>query len=416
MPAAAERQGTPSPSAGGSKAFAAIFGSKSPTTDAKEPERKPRKLQKKRIPGSANQSAQSSQHSLNDSATNTDRDSFMPSSTTGASTLSSPPLSAQTQLTPTQQQQSFLHPASSAESTPLKPPPNVGLKADPPMSPANSYRSHSEFTEGELDDVQPLDDPTVLPGQRGFGEMQPAEEKKKPFWKRKKGESMSYGAGSYFNPEAERSRVSVTSGDGRKSMTMDRNVGSMSDPDSYNDSKDKSHSSWIGRKLAERAEKKEEQRRAKSPPPPLFEQGQSRAGGASIQSLSAATAEGGQRSPSIPIPVRNGRSVDIRRNERPRSFDAGHEQLSVIASNPSKKSMDVGSRERKSLLQLGEEHVAAQRNADAINAQRTVDATAAATAALSPLPAPTVLKDSGASSAAAAAFASASAAGKGGNH
>jgi hypothetical protein len=423
-----ERQDTPSPGAAGSKTFAAIFRSKSPPSDAREPERKPRKLQKKRIPGSSNPSAQSSQHSLNDNTTNTDRDSLAQTSMTGASTLSSPPLSSQAQLTPTQQQQTFLHPASSAESTPLKPPPNIGLKADPPMSPANSYRSHSEFTEGELDDVQPLDDTTVLPGQRGFGEMEPADGKRKRFWERKKGESVSYGAGNSFNAEAERSRVSVTSGEGRKSLTMDRAVGSMSDPDSFNerDSKDKSHSSWIGRKLAERAEKKEERdrlreetrdekRRAKSPPPPLVEQGQTRAGGASMQSLTAAAADGGQRSPSIPIPIRNGKSIDIRRerDDRPRSFDAGHEQLSVIASNPSKKSMDLGSRERKSLLELGEEHVAAQRNVDATAAQRNADATAAATAALSPPPAVTVQKDLGASSAAAAAFASASAAGKG---
>jgi hypothetical protein len=327
-----------------------------------------------------------------------------------------------------QQQQTFLHPASSsADSTPLKPPPNVGLKADPPMSPANSYRSHSEFTEGELDDVQPLDDPTVLPGQRGFGEMEPTDGKKKPFWKRRKGESVSYSASNSY-PEAERSRVSVTSGDGRKSLAMDRALGSMSDPESFNDSKDKSHSSWIGRKLAERAEKKEERdrireetrddkRRAKSPPPPLFEQNLARAGGASMQSLTAATADGGQRSPSIPIPARSGKSIDIRRerHDRPRSFDVGNDQLSVIVSNPSKKSMDVGSRERKSLLELGEEHVAAQRNADAIVAQRNVDATAAATAALSHRTAATVQKDLGASSAAAAAFASASAAGKGDN-
>jgi hypothetical protein len=411
-----ELQGTPSPGTAGSKTFAAIFG-KSLPLDNREPERKPRKLQKKRIPGSSNPSAQSSQHSLNDNATNTDRESLVPTSMAVNSNLASPPLSAQTHLISSQHQQTFLHPTSSAESTPLKPPPNIGLKADPPMSPANSYRSHSEFTEGELDDVQPLDDTTVLPGHRGFGEMEPVDGKRKRFWERKKGESISYGASNSFNPEAERSRVSVTSGDGRKSLTMDRTVGSMSDPDSFNDSKDKSHSSWIGRKLAERAEKKEERdrhreetrddrRRTKSPPPPpLADQSQSRTGGPTMQSLTAAAADGGQPSPGIPIPVRRGKSIDVRRerDDRPRSFDAGHEQLSVIASNSSKKGLDTGSRERKSLLELGEEHVAAQRNADA---------TAAAAAALSPLPGAAVQKDFGASSAAAAAFASASAASK----
>lgn len=419
-----ERQDrTPSPGAGGPKTFAAIFGGKSPPSDAKDPERKPRKLQKKRIPGSANPSAQSSQHSLNDSTTNTDRDSLMPVPTTGTSTLSSPPLNALDHLTPTQQQHNFLHSTSSVDSTPLQPPPNVGLKADPPMSPANSYRSHSEFTEGELDDVPALDDPvaTVLPGQSGFGEMEPADGKKKPFWKRKKGESMSYGQGQLFNPEAERSRVSVASGDGRKSLNMDRALGSMSDPESFNESKDGSHSSWLGRKLAERAEKKEQRDRmreenrgrAKSPPPPLYQQGQTRAGGVSMQSLAAATSEGGQRSPSIPMPVRSGKSIDVRRKDRRRSFDAGHDQLSVITSSTPKKSIDAGTKERKSLLELGEEHAALQRQEQATTAQRTVDATAAATAALSPRAASTVPKDFGASSAAAAAFASASAAGKG---
>ncbi|KAE9976357.1 hypothetical protein BLS_002102 [Venturia inaequalis] len=423
MSSAYERQETPSPGAGGPKTFAAIFGGKSPPSDAKDQERKPRKLQKKRIPGSANPSAQSSQHSLNDSIANTDRDSLMPVLTTVASTLSSPPLNAQDHSTPMQQQLTFIHGTSSVESTPLQPPPNMGLKADPPMSPANSYRSHSEFTEGELDDVPALDEPTatVLPGQGGFGEMEPADGKKKPFWRRKKGESMSYGQGQIFNPEAERSRVSVISGDGRKSLSMDRALGSMSDPESFNESKDGSHSSWLGRKLAERAEKREQRDRmreenrirAKSPPPPLYLPGQIRAGGASMLSLAAATAEGGQSSPSIPTPVKSGKSIDVRRDDRPRSFDAGHEQLSVIASSTPKRSTDAGPKERKSLLELGEEHAASQRQEQAVTFQRTIDATAAATAALSPHAAPTAQKDFGASSAAAAAFASASAAGKG---
>ncbi|QDS77210.1 hypothetical protein FKW77_002755 [Venturia effusa] len=411
-----ERQETPSPGAGGPKTFAAIFGGKSPPSEAKDSERKPRKLQKKRIPGSANPSAQSSQHSLNDSTTNTDRDSLMPVTTTGTSTLSGPPFNAQNHLTPTQQQQAFLHASSSVDSTPLQPPPNLGLKADPPMSPANSYRSHSEFTEGELDDVPALDEPNAIvpSGQSGSGEMEPSDGKKKPFWKRKKGESVSYGQGHIFNAEAERSRVSVTSGGGRKSLNVDRTLGSMSDPESFNEIKDSSHSSWIGRKLAERAEKKEQRdrMRAKSPPPPLFQQGQTRAGGASMQSLAAATAEGGQKSPSTAMPVRSGKSMDVRRDDRPRSFDAGNEQLSVLPSSTPKKSVDMGN-ERKSLLELGEEYAAVQRQEQADSAQRSVDAKAAAAAALSSNAAPTVQKDLGASSAAAAAFASASAVGKG---
>ncbi|TLD29699.1 hypothetical protein E2P81_ATG05993 [Venturia nashicola] len=422
MPSTYDRQETPSPGAGGPKTFAAIFGGKSPPSDAKDLERKPRKLQKKRIPGSANPSAQSSQHSLNDSTTNTDRDSLMPVPTTGISTLSSPPLNAQDHLTPMQQQQTFLNSTSSSEYMPLQAPPTFGLKADPPMSPANSYRSHSEFTEGELDDVPALDEPTatVLSGQGGFGEMEPADGKKKPFWKRKKGESMSYGQGPNSNPEAERSRVSVISGDGRKSLNMDRALGSLSDPESFSEPKDGSHSSWLSRKLAERAEKKEQRDRmreenrgrARSPPPPLYQQGQTRAGGMSMQSLAAATAEGGQRSPSIPKPMRSGKSIDVR-VDRPRSFDAGHDQLSVLAGTTPKKCIDAVPKERKSLLELGEEHAAFQKKEQAVTAQRTVDATAAATAALSPQAAPTAQKDIGASSAAAAAFASASAAGKG---
>jgi hypothetical protein len=127
----------------GSSRFAALLGvgGKAVTPPA-DGVRKPKKLQKK-MPGT-NPSAQSSQQSLSD-APNAEQ-----MSTTSSAVLLPGPSSVQ--HTPTTA--TFLQPPS-ADNTPLKPPPSVGLKADPPMSPANSYRSHSEFTEGELDDVQP---------------------------------------------------------------------------------------------------------------------------------------------------------------------------------------------------------------------------------------------------------------------
>ncbi|KIV99477.1 uncharacterized protein PV09_08897 [Verruconis gallopava] len=241
----------------GSSRLAAIFGAggSKPGTPGAEG-RKPNKLQKKRMPGSSNPSAQSSSHSLTD-ASNTEQMSVAPSVTSNM-----PLLQGQSSVQQTPTNATFLQPPS-AENTPVKPNPSPGLKAEPPMSPANSYRSHSEFTEGELDDVQPLDNQGA-PDVTSDKETDQADSgKKRGFW-RKKGESVSYAPQNpSSNVDAQRSRSSVLSGgdSNRKSLTLDRNA-TLSDPesDSHRNSKP---IAWFKGKLAERAERKEEKDRLK---------------------------------------------------------------------------------------------------------------------------------------------------------
>jgi hypothetical protein len=111
------------------------------------------------------------------------------------------------QATPTAA--TFLSPQS-ADNTPLKPPPPIGGQraGDPPMSPAHSYRSHSEFTEGELDDdVQPLDiQPVASVDVMSDKEGSDTGKTKRRFWRRK-GDSVSQISHSPSpNTEAQRSR------------------------------------------------------------------------------------------------------------------------------------------------------------------------------------------------------------------
>jgi hypothetical protein len=232
------------------------------------------------------------------------------------------------------------------------------------MSPANSYRSHSEFTEAELDDdVQPLD----APGPSDVTSDKEADSldtgKKHRFWRRK-GDSISHASHSPSpNVEAQRSRSSVLSGGDshRKSLTLDRNT-TLSDPESENHRSSKSMG-WFKGMLAERAERKEERDRLKQEakeekkrgksPPPAGEHSHNRGFSQSIQSLDAAAAanntapaapvpesaaepQGLKSPPTADIPLR-GKSMDLRREGR--SMDIPREQ----ALQP-KQSMDAAVR------------------------------------------------------------------------
>lgn len=406
-PAAQQVSGPPTqeapPSATGSvpRTFTGIFAAKTPSTDTKEGERKPRKLQKKRLPISANPSANSSTQSLGTSGLPVgDEASFAPISSTKLS-----------QTTPTQSHvQTFLHPASSTETTPMRNPPgNATLITNSPMSPAHSYRSHSEFTEGELDNVEPLDYDMPIATPAGLSSSEAMDfaaekERKRKFWGRKKGESVSYVPGAYHpagNTEAQRSRSSVLSSSDRdrerKSITLDRNAAlSITSDDTEREGRDpKNPITWIGRKLAERAEKKEEKdrlkeeakeerRRAKSPPPSERGSGRGVPSGGSMQSLTAAAVSSPQHgqaqahyAPSpkmepthpVNIPGSTGKNIEAGRDYR-RSMDVGSSSSGHAAnfstdsplgspSFPPRRSLDhsvEGSRERqRSLLDIGEE-------------------------------------------------------------
>jgi hypothetical protein len=323
MPASQTSSGPPAqegpPSGSGiPRTFTALFAKGAPPSSTKEGERKPNKLQKKKIPGSL-PSANSSTNSLAVGSTAgfaAEDASIAPSTGSGAPLLAG--TQTQNQTTPTQQH-TFLHPASSVENTPVKPPPSqrdtasqretaasLGLPLpNPPMSPTNSYRSHSEFTEGELDNVEPLDHQGAAALSSSEAADSTEKERKRKFWPsgRKKGESVSYGAGHYNVGEAQRSRSSVLSIEDRdhprKSANLERGTAMSVTSDDEKGEK-KNRLNWIERKLAERAEKKEEKERmkdgareekkqAKSPTP------MDRSGtvGDSMQSLSAISATPG---------------------------------------------------------------------------------------------------------------------------
>ena len=379
--------------------LAAFFAGK-PSTPSAEGAKKPNKLQKKRMPGSSNPSAQSSSHSLTD-ASNAEQMSVAPSTTSNV-----PLLAGQSSVQQTPTTAAFLQPPS-ADNTPLKPPPPIGGNKTEPMSPAHSYRSHSEFTEGELDDdVQPLDPPGLYDVTSDKETDQADTGKRRRFW-RKKGDSVSHASHSPSpNVEAQRSRSSVLSGgDGnRRSLTLDRNT-TLSDPESDNHRSSKPMG-WFKGKLAERAERKEEKdrlkqeakeekKRAKSPPPP-GEPGHNRGVSQNVQSLDAATAAAnlavggsaiGQSSdapnarnpPTAEVPMR-GKSMDLRRDGR--SMDVPREQVmqpkqsmdaavrnsfqspsfapQAVAPVDESTSADSSVNRQRSLLEVGEEAAARQ--------------------------------------------------------
>lgn len=406
MPPGMSSQETSPPSAtsSSSRGLAALLGvNKSPQSESDRP--KPKKLQKKRQPGSAIPSTNSSTQSLGDSAPSA---TAAEDASIAPSTASNAPLLASQHTPTTKHAQTFLY---SADNTPTKPPPpgNTTLQPEPPMSPTHSYRSRSEFTEGELEDVEPLDHSTAA-GMAGLQPSDAAEyaaekERKRTFWgSRKKGESVSQGAGNAYLPtgniEAQRSRSSVLSAgekdQPRRSMNMERNTAAAG-VTSDQDTDYKKNLSWVHRKLAERAEKKEEKdrlkeeareekRRAKSPPPSEYRNvSGSMMGGNSMQSLTAAattsttTTEGGvynessakpsDASAPIAIPPR-GKSMDFRSESTPRrSLDPGSRDIGPSGSPlgsprfPPRQSQDQGSRERqRSLLDIGEEAVLVGKN------------------------------------------------------
>jgi len=316
---------------------------KSPPSDG----RKPNKLQKKRVPGSQNPSANSSSQSL-EVPTGADQLSI------GASTASNAPL-----LSPGRDQ--LLHPGPQP-GTPTKQPPaqaaaGAAGELKPNTSPTASFRSHSTATEPEgLDQLAdaPMQPSVIAAGaaaaaaaDREIGDAEPTTQKKRYWFTRNKDDRS--GSQTQIQPPtmlgqndpAQRSRSSVISGGGgdagaaaaRRSMTVDRSgttstLGSggaeapsvsagPSTTGEENDEKrgDRNPITWIKGKVRERAEKKEErdrlrgeEKRAKSPTPGSGKQG-------SVQNL----AEGLNPPPPIGgasglVSGRSsGRSVDLTR-------------------------------------------------------------------------------------------------------
>ncbi|KAI9664836.1 MAG: hypothetical protein M1821_006284 [Bathelium mastoideum] len=131
VPPAVQRNSSATPSAASTNTPARTFTSmfnRSPTTEGEKKEiRKPNKLQKKRIPGSANHSAHSSSHSLHGV------EGEHPMSPVGSS-------AALLQGDPIKEQQA----TSETSHVPHHP---TGANLKPTISPTNSFNSHSSVTD-----------------------------------------------------------------------------------------------------------------------------------------------------------------------------------------------------------------------------------------------------------------------------
>lgn len=301
--------------------FKDLLAGKSPPSDG----RKPNKLQKKRLPGSQNPSANSSSQSLEAPAPGADQLSI------GASTASNAPL-----LTPGRD---HFHPSAQLATPTKQPPSQAGNELKPNMSPTQSFRSHSTATEPE--GLDQLTDAPIPSGERDLTDSEPAQTKKRHWFTRNKDDRSGSQTNIALPPvlgqndPAQRSRSSVVSGGaapapadaGRKSMNVDRSGTTSTFASSSTtgadapavptcpgageeegDKKERNPLTWIKGKVRERAEKKEH--RAKSPPP-RFDMSQG-----SLSNL--AQAEGLQAPPRITGEgsVASGRSSG-------RSFDLG---------------------------------------------------------------------------------------------
>jgi GTPase-activating protein SAC7 len=351
-----------------------LLSGKSPPGDG----RQPNKLRKKRMPGSANPSAHSSQNSL--SGPLPEPEGYQAS--IPASTGSNMP------LLNAQSPGGHLHPMEQGTPVPLK----------PTMSPTGSFRSHSTATDPDqtlipTDASAPPSLATADSLREPYDPEQSAEKEKKRrgwFLRNKdtpdRDRTMSQSGFVPPNPPfaanetAQRSRSSiVTEGTaGRKSTNIDRSTSNaVGSPESYGTTQQAPHApiplndpssagsdresreknplkGWIKGKLAERAEKKEErdrlkeeEKRTRSPPGGSREH--RRGLSASMQSLTAQmTGEAGRSGKSMDIPRRTrderqtGKSMDLQREPPPPA------PLTTRTAGPT---APTGERERE--LQIG---------------------------------------------------------------
>ncbi|PSN66551.1 RhoGAP-domain-containing protein [Corynespora cassiicola Philippines] len=231
------------------RTFTQILAKVSPSGEEKQPGRKPNKLQKKRLPTSANPSAHSSTHSL----------------TGGHAAFDGPPSPLPYPHPPAPQ-----HPATSskevlqsfnADTVSSR---NSGATLKPTMSPSASFRSHStatEYSEAEHPD-------------------EPPREEKRSFWKsHKRGESKATPTASQTDlhgsvPGADKSMSSFGSSSGwpagRRSLQHDSHQNSdlsqYSNADMKEAGEKKGPLDWFQRKRQEHKERVDKKNRAKSPP------------------------------------------------------------------------------------------------------------------------------------------------------
>lgn len=230
----------------------------SPSSESKDG-RKPNKLQKKRIPNSANPSAQSSTHSLTGGEAGFGEPHVLPG----------PPSPLQPPQPP------FAHGQSQASSskeglhsynTDTVSSRNSGTTLKPSMSPSASFRSHSTATEySEAEAAE-----------------EPPKEEKRSFWKgHKRGESKATPTASQTDlhgsvPGADKSMSSFTSssgwtGGGRKSLQYDSQQGAETSmvygsPPDHEKPEKQGAFGWFNKLRQDHKERGDRRERAKSPP------------------------------------------------------------------------------------------------------------------------------------------------------
>lgn len=247
----AEEPTTPigEPMSTAARTFTQIFGKPSPQSEEKKDLRRPNKLQKRRMPSSANPSAHSSTQSL-----------------------SGPPIGFESHPSPLPPGLGP-GPASSSrelfhsDSVPLKP---SGATLKPNTSPSASFKSHStatEYSEAEGgDDAQ---------GQFDAGDKK--EKRRRRPYRHEVDKSTPTGSEPNFGSiaGAEKSMTSIGSaGRGRKSLQLDSTYGSEtsnlplvpSEIGNGRESEKKGPINWLREKMHERKEREAEKQRAKSPP------------------------------------------------------------------------------------------------------------------------------------------------------
>ncbi|CAO2655446.1 Nn.00g105100.m01.CDS01 [Neocucurbitaria sp. VM-36] len=227
----------------------------SPSSDNKE-SRRPNKLQKKRMPVSANQSAQSSTNSL----AGGDAETQVP---IGSGSPLQPPQPPFAQGQPqANSSKEALHSYNNDTISSR----NSGTTLKPTMSPSASFRSHSTATEYSEADLAE----------------EPPKEEKRSFWKsHKRGESKATPTASQTDlhgsvPGGDKSMSSFASssgftGGGRRSLQYDSNQGPETSmmygsPPDQDRPEGKGALGWFQKMRQDHKERSDKRERAKSPP------------------------------------------------------------------------------------------------------------------------------------------------------
>ncbi|EME49759.1 hypothetical protein DOTSEDRAFT_68516 [Dothistroma septosporum NZE10] len=220
-----DRSASHTPSAASArKGFLDIL-KQSPTSDGEG--RKPNKLQKKRIPGSALSSAQSSAHSLHDEAQDMQKSPISPKF---APTMLAPVPSEDSSLDSGEQSAyaTAHNTPTGLQTTPQRNPTDATLR--PTISPSNSFHSHTDMSHTDMSDADMVGDDMPAPSE------DQAEKKKRHRWRFSRSQNKIEEPSTPANPlgtmtarEQATSRSTIGSGGSlpRKSLQEPRPMGAI---------------------------------------------------------------------------------------------------------------------------------------------------------------------------------------------